>query len=145
MRSSVKTLSILLVILCFASGNPCRADWADKDQYAVDKWTNNRLEKAKSTADETACWDGAYKKWDLELNTEYKSLMALLTPAEQKNLVASEIQWLKYRDAEFKLIDDVYAHTSGSMFAPAQAASRVRILRDRVILLKHYIKLIQGL
>jgi uncharacterized protein YecT (DUF1311 family) len=134
-----------MFILSFVSTSPCRADWADKDQYAIDKWTNERLAKAKCTADETQGWDDAYKKWDQELNTEYKRLMALLTPAEQKNLVASEIQWLKYRDAELKLIDVVYAHTSGSMFAPAQAASRVRILRDRVILLKHYVDLIKGL
>jgi uncharacterized protein YecT (DUF1311 family) len=145
MKISVKTLSILMVLLCFLSGNPCRADWADQDQYAIDKWTNDRLKKAKCTADETQCWDEAYKKWDQELNTEYKRLMALLTPEEQKHLVASEIQWLKYRDAELKLIDDVYNHTSGSMFASAQAASHVRILRDRVILLKHYIQLIKGL
>jgi len=145
MRISVKKLLILTLILSFVTGNPCHAYWADKDLYAIDKWTNDRLKKIKCTADETACWDEAYKKWDQELNTEYKRLMALLTPAEQKHLVASEIQWLKYRDAELKLIDDVYEHTSGTMFAPMQAASHVRILRDRVILLKHYIKLIQGL
>jgi uncharacterized protein YecT (DUF1311 family) len=145
MRNSFKTLWLLMVILSFLSGKPCHADWADKDLYAVDKWTNGCLKKAKCTADETQCWDEAYKKWDQELNTEYKRLTALLTPAEQKHLVTSEIQWLKYRDAELKLIDDVYEHTSGSMFAPAQAASRVRILRDRVILLKHYIELIKGL
>ena len=145
MKISVKKILLLAVILSFVSGIPCHADWADKDQYAIDKWTNDRLEKANCTADETACWDEVYKKWDQELNTEYKRLTALLTPAEQKHLVTSEIQWLKYRDAELKLIDDVYEHTSGSMFAPAQAASRVRILRDRVILLKHYIDLVKGL
>ena len=124
---------------------PSGADWADKGQWALDKDTDACLKKNDSTGGTSACWEEASKKWDLEMSSQLNKLMAVLTPAEQKHLQASQLEWVKYRKAELQLIDDVYTHTSGSMFAPMQAASRVRIVRDRVLYLKHYRDLVQGL
>lgn len=69
----------------------------------------------------------------------------LAQAGRKKNLQTCQAQWLKFRDQENTLIDDVYAHTSGSMFAPMQSASKVRITRDRAILLEHYGNLVNGL
>jgi uncharacterized protein YecT (DUF1311 family) len=136
--------ALLLTLVMLAASQPCDADWVDHDQYPIDKSTKKCLENARGTGGEVACWEEAYKKWDHELNVQYKALMDLLAPAEKKHLQASELEWMKFRDAELKLIDDVYTHTSGSMYAPSQVASRVRIVRDRAVLLKHYCDLING-
>lgn len=144
-RPTVRYLFVAFLALIFTMlSQPCKADWVDHDQYPIDKWTKNCLEKNGSTGGEIACWEEAYKKWDQELSKHYKALMSLLDPNEKKHLQSSELEWIKWRDQELKLIDDVYTHTSGSMYAPSQAASRVRIVRDRAVLLKHYCDIING-
>jgi uncharacterized protein YecT (DUF1311 family) len=143
----MKYVAALIAVstLCLIGAKPCTADWADKDKYAIDKWTNQCLAKDSSTGGEAACWEEANRKWDHEMVLQENKLMALLKPAEKKDLQASQLQWAKFHAAELKLIDDVYTHTSGSMFAPMQAASRVRVVRERVILLNHYRDLVNGL
>jgi uncharacterized protein YecT (DUF1311 family) len=134
----------VLALMVMASTQPCKADWADHDKYPTDKETNKCLDQNPSTGGQCGCWDEAYKKWDEDLNRQYRALVGRLAPAEKKQLQEAEVEWMKFRDQELKLIDDVYAHTSGSMYAPAQAASKVRIVRDRAILLKHYCDLVNG-
>lgn len=111
-------------------------------EHPIDKWTAKASAAAKSTADEVACQDQAFHKWDVELNSQYKKLLAQLTPAERKNLQLAQLAWIKFRDQEFKLIDTLYEKKSGSMFAPMQVASRARIVRDRALLLQHYNELL---
>lgn len=138
-------LPIMPIVFAIAVSQPCHADWVDKDQYPIDKETNKLLDTNASTGEQSAAWDAAYKKWDADMNVQYKKLSAMLKPEERKTLQTSQLQWLKWRDAELKVIDAVYAHTSGSMFAPMNAASNVRIVRDRAVLLRHYISLVKGL
>ena len=141
---SIKPL-VLVAMSVFLNCNPVLADWADQDKYPIDKWTKQCVDKNPSTGGEGDCWEQAYKKWDMEMNKQYKRLIGVLKPSEQKNLQAGQLQWQKFRDLENKVIDDVYTHTSGSMFAPMQAASKVRVTRDRAILLEHYCDLVNGL
>lgn len=131
------TLALAIAAVLLTGG----AIAADK-VHPIDKWTADCENKSKSTADSIDCHDQAYKKWDAELNAQYKKLMAQLKPAEKKNLQAAQLQWIKFRDAELKMIDDLYSHKEGSMYAPMQAASRARIIRERAILLQHYLELL---
>ncbi|MEW6732530.1 MAG: lysozyme inhibitor LprI family protein [Acidobacteriota bacterium] len=50
-----------------------------------------------------------------QLNKVYSELSNSLTPEESRALKAAQLEWLKYRDAEFKLIDQLYSYKKGSM------------------------------
>jgi uncharacterized protein YecT (DUF1311 family) len=138
----LKKSLLALLVLCTAAAVNYDASAAEK-VHPIDKWTAQCEKNSKSTADSVDCHEQAYKKWDAELNKQYKLLSAELTPAERKNLQATQLQWIKFRDQELKLIDDMYNnHKEGSMYAPMQAASRARIVRERALLLQHYLELL---
>lgn len=133
--------AVLLLGCCVTVG----AAWAAEKVHPIDKWTEQAAGKANSTGDEIAVQEQALKKWDAEMNKQYNKLMSELKPAEKTNLRAAQQQWLKFRDAEVKLIDNIYSHKEGSMYAPMQAASRARITRERAILLGHYCEILNDI
>ena len=49
-----------------------------------------------------------------------------------------------YRDAEFKLIDEMYKTKDGTMYIPMRAADRLEIIKTRALRLQAYRDL-QGL
>ncbi|MFX5994756.1 lysozyme inhibitor LprI family protein, partial [Acinetobacter baumannii] len=79
-------LPIMPIVFAIAVSQPCHADWVDKDQYPIDKETNKLLDTNASTGEQSAAWDAAYKKWDADMNVQYKKLSAMLKPEERKTL-----------------------------------------------------------
>lgn len=116
-------LSLLLLPSAFAKTEDIQARIEKKEQKAIDK--------DGSTAGMTDAAEQAYKDWDKELNRFYNALMSQLEAPEAAALKASQIQWLKFRDAEFKQIDKLYGTMDGTMYYPMRVESRVRIVRDR--------------
>ena len=76
---------------------------------------------------------------DKELNTIYRSLKSKLSKERQQELKASQLNWIKFRDAEFKLINNNWDRTSfGSSFAVSRGEYSSTIIRNRLIQLFHY-------
>lgn len=86
----------------------------------------------------TNCTNGASARWDKELNNIYTDLVPLLSPDEQNALRAAQRQWMLYRDAEFKLIDEMYKTKDGTMYIPMRAADRLEIVKARALQLQSY-------
>ena len=61
------------------------------------------------------CTDKAYAAWDKELNKNYVELMQTLKPGQKEALRLAELEWIKYRDLDFKLIDSIYDTMQGTM------------------------------
>jgi uncharacterized protein YecT (DUF1311 family) len=115
----------------------------DEEKHPIDKALESCLDKNSSTAGMVECMDRAYKQWDGELNRVYAELMKRLDAAEKAKLKEAQLQWLKFRDSEFKVIDGIYSKMDGTMYIPMHVDSRALIVRNRALELKSYLSLLE--
>jgi uncharacterized protein YecT (DUF1311 family) len=108
----------------------------------IDETSDRCQSKAANTHEEIHCMDVAFTAWDNELNRVYKLLAGRLNGSERETLKASQLAWIRQRDLEFSLINAIYAKLEGTMYLSAQTASKVRIVKERTLLLQHYLELI---
>ncbi len=108
--------------------------------YPVDEFLDQCLTQSNhgSTAGQIECTDQAKQRWDDEMNQGYRRLADHLTPKTQASLRDAQRRWLQYRDADQLLVDAVYELTKGTMYAPMQAYSHLRPIRERSLVLKSY-------
>jgi uncharacterized protein YecT (DUF1311 family) len=108
--------------------------------YPLDEFLDQCLDQPNrgSTAGQVECTNQAAERWDEEMNQDYQVFAHRLTPKGQTLLQNAQRSWLRYRDADQALIDAVYETTKGTMYAPMQAYSRLRLVRERSLLLKSY-------
>lgn len=139
MRKTI--LTAVLLTLVFQAGHTASAGI----QKEIEKRQSDCVEKDPSTAGMTRCSEAAYEEWDRELNNSYKRLLKAI-PEEEGKAKVKEAQraWLKFRDQEFKCIDAVYAGMEGTMYIPMHAESRLRVVRERALLLGHYAELAES-
>lgn len=80
------------------------------------------------------CSSAELAVWDKALNANYKSLMAMLNQQQQKALIAAQLLWIKYRDANcaFALDPDggQMARLSGNSCFLRMTAERALELKD---------------
>jgi len=76
------------------------------------------------------------------MNKAYNKLLNLLGPTKSQALRESQRAWIMFRDQEFRAIDDIYSLLQGTMYVPAQEYSRLRLVKERTLLLRHYVSLI---
>lgn len=94
--------------------------------------------RSKSTSDSVKCANQAQVSWDVELNKAYKELKQNLTPGQDKALVDAERQWMKFRDAEFSSIDQIYnGQGQGSMTRPWASYARMDVVKQRAVELQN--------
>jgi len=108
--------------------------------YPLDEFLDRCLEQSNhgSTASQVECTNQASQRWDDEMNQDYRRLADHLGLKTQGLLRDAQRRWLQYRDADQLLIDAVYELTKGTMFAPMQAYSHLRLARERSLMLKSY-------
>jgi hypothetical protein len=82
--------------------------------------------------------------WDAEMNKAYNKLLHLLGPTKGQAVRESQRAWILFRDQEFHAIDDIYSLLQGTVYAPAQEYSRLRLTKERTLLLRHYVSLIKA-
>lgn len=69
----------------------------------------------------------------------YNILKSKLSSERQKELEISQINWIKFRDAEFKLINNNWDRPSfGSSFAVSRGDYSSTIIKNRLMQLFHY-------
>jgi uncharacterized protein YecT (DUF1311 family) len=108
--------------------------------YPIDEFLDRCLAEPKhgSTAGHVECTNQARQRWNDEMNQDYRRLADRLGLKAQALLRDAQRRWLQYRDADQLLIDAVYELTHGTMFAPMQAYSHLRLVRERSLMLKSY-------
>jgi uncharacterized protein YecT (DUF1311 family) len=108
--------------------------------YPLDEFLDHCLAQSNhgSTAGQVECTNQAKQRWDDEMNQDYRRLADHLTSKSQTSLRDAQRRWLQYRDADDLLIDAVYELTKGTMYAPMQAYSHLRLVRERSLMLKSY-------
>ncbi|MEP6705874.1 MAG: lysozyme inhibitor LprI family protein [Pyrinomonadaceae bacterium] len=124
---------LLLPLILFAQ---------ETSTHPIDKALDACTDKDGSTAGTIRCTDKAYAAWDRELNQNYVQLMRQLKPAQKVVLKTAQLDWLKYRDSEFKVIDSIYDTLQGTMYIPMRIAERLEVVKRRAVALAGYIDLL---
>jgi len=108
-----------------------------QDKHPIDKAEDVCISKNSTTAGMVNCSNEARKKWDAEMNKYYKLLMGVLDKKGQDKLRESQLAWLKFRDAEFESIENMY-HQMATMYIPIRSGDRMDIVKQRALQLKSY-------
>jgi len=131
---------LLLSCLCFSligySQEPAEKNPID---IALDKC----MDKNPSTQGMVGCLNDAYKKWDAELNKNYKALSLKLNLNQKTALLAAQRKWIEYRDLEFKALVSVYETMDGTMYQPMIVNDRLEVVKKRALDLKSYLDLLE--
>jgi uncharacterized protein YecT (DUF1311 family) len=113
----------------------------EQTQHPIDKALEACIDKNGSTAGMVECTDKAYAAWDKELNKNYSELMRTLKPAQKEALKSTELEWIKYRDVNFKFIDSIYDTMQGTMYIPMRIDARMEVIKKRALELKGFLDL----
>lgn len=111
------------------------------ESHPIDVSLDNCMDKNPSTQGMIGCLDEAYKKWDAELNKNYKALNLQLNATQKAALLASQRKWIEYRDLEFKTQAAIYQTMEGTMYLPMAVNERLEIVKKRALTLKSYLEL----
>jgi uncharacterized protein YecT (DUF1311 family) len=138
LRVALLTL-VLFSNLAFAIDNPDAPDLVAEFELrekpliaAIQKPTN-------TTTDFSIAYANYQEFLDKELNKVYKTLRKDLPADKQKQLKASQVSWLKYRDLEFAFIDSTWNNIDfGSSSAISRGEYRASLIRNRLVQLMHY-------
>lgn len=132
-RYSLLLLSLLLPSIVSAQ---------ETRKHPIDEALEICTEKDPSTAGMVRCTDIGYKKWDQELNKNYRTLMSKLKPAGKQLLKSAQLSWVTYRDAEFKLIDSIYDDIQGTMYISMRIDEKMQIVKQRALALASHVDML---
>ena len=143
----MKRIAISLILLfalntlCFALDNPDSPDYVGDFKKKIAPIEKYLSQEAKTTLDIDQGYVKLEKALDQELNAAYKLLISKLDPKEKESMKYSQIQWLKFRDAEFKWIVENWDNKKfGSSSAISRGHYRTTIIKERVLHLLNYLK-----
>ena len=136
MKKTILMLAMIFSLAALGYGQ-------EKPQHRIDKALDACIDKDSSTAGMVECIGKAYTQWDAELNKVYNELMKQLDATGKASLKSAQLQWLKFRDSEFKLIDAVYSNLQGTMYIPMHADSRMQIIKNRAQELQSHLSILK--
>lgn len=137
MRSST------LLLFAFFAIPFCVFSQEEPEKHPIDIALDNCMDKNPSTQGMVGCLDAAYKKWDAELNKNYKALSGKMDVPQKAALLAAQRKWIEYRDLEFKAQTSVYVTLQGTMYQPMAISDRVEVVKKRALDLKGYLDLLE--
>ncbi len=134
----IKLFMALLSVFLFAALSAAQAP----TKHPIDKVLEACIDKNGSTAGMVECTDKAFAAWDKEMNKNYGALMLALKPKQKEALRTAQLEWIKYRDLEFRFIDSVFDTLDGTMYIPMRISSRMETIKKRALELKDYLNLV---
>jgi uncharacterized protein YecT (DUF1311 family) len=138
MRSAAPVRVLLALLVAGLLPMAGHAEAEPVKQHPIDRQFDACVERDYSTAGMANCAYAAQEAWDKELNTRYAALLAALPAPEAEALRASQRRWLAYRDAEYGLIDEVFARLEGTMWIPVRVSHRSSLTEQRADDLQAY-------
>ncbi len=122
-----------------AIDNPDAPDYIGEFQAREQQY----LKEIDNPNNTTLGFSGAYEEYqnflDRELNIAYKLIKSKLSAARQAELKRSQRNWIKFRDAEFELINNNWTQENfGSSSGLSRGNYRTTIIKNRVLQLLFY-------
>jgi len=135
------------VLLATLIGGACALDNPDAPDLIAEFQQREQVYLAaidnpkNSTRDFLIAYDDYLLFLDKELHKASEVMMLTLPEARKLELMASQQNWIKYRDTEFKLIENTWTRTDfGSSSGISRGDFRTSIVKDRIMQLLHYAK-----
>lgn len=134
------------LLLCYsfsthAIDNPDAPDHAGDFLNRAQAYERDIQQTTHTTQDYLTAY-AAYENFlDQELNAAYRQLMTHLSGETQYALKNSQLKWLGYRDKEFDFIARNWTTEKfGSSAVISRGDYRTQLIKDRVMLLLHYLR-----
>ena len=143
MKMRFAVLIFVFTCLSYALANASGKGAQEQAPHPIDKALEACIDKNGSTAGMVECTDKAYAAWDKELNKNYGELMRTVKPSQKEALRLAQLEWIKYRDLDFKLIDTLYDTMQGTMYIPMRIDARMELVKKRALELKGFLDLIR--
>ena len=139
--------ALLLSYLIIAGQAGLALDNPDMPDYVAEFRARSQVHESRISQEARTTQDfvdayAAYEGFlDDELNSAYRSLVDRLDAKMLPKLIQSQQSWLQYRDSEFEFIRTNWRTDNfGSSAVISRGAYRTTLIKDRVILLLHYLK-----
>ena len=149
-KLNIKTMSVwvqsILLVVASLINPACAIDNPDAPNYIGDLELREQVyltaidKPGNGSRDYLIAYDDYQNFLDKELNQAYNLLKEKLPEARKQELKASQRQWIKYRDAEFELINNNWTRESfGSSSGISRGSYRCKVIKNRVLQLLHYV------
>jgi len=142
-KDLLKKNIIICIILFFVIASNLFAGEKNKQQYPIDVFLEKCVESDFSTSGMTNCALKAIEMWDKEMNKTYKELMKKLPEKQRAFLKQSQIQWIKFRDAESDFTSKYYSGFEGTMWQNILVGEKVNIVKERALRLQIYLSYLE--
>lgn len=140
----MKNILIILILSSFVLlglDNPDSPDYVADFEKRIKPFENYISEKASTTLDFIQGYKKLETELDKELNSAYKLIQSKLNGNNKELLKKSQIQWIKFRDAEFLWLSTNFTKEKfGSSVYITIGSFRTQIIKDRVKELLWYTK-----
>lgn len=138
------TLVVLLLgysLFAHAIDNPDAPDYISDFLNRAQAHERDIQQTAHTTQGYLAAYEAYENFLDQELNAAYNQLMAYLSGETQHALKNSQLKWLNYRDREFDFVARNWTTEKfGSSAVISRGDYRTKLIKDRVMLLLHYLR-----
>jgi len=106
--------------------------------HPIDREVNELLDKQMDTHGQIQALGRGIELWDAELNRVYKELVKAYGNNEKAKakLKAAQLAWIKFRDAEYDHLFEMYQLKDGTMYRIFQTSDRMEIIKARALELK---------
>lgn len=127
----MKKILILIMIMYLATNTANAMNEIDRDEL---KCINN----TSSYKEMMTCTNKARTQWEAEIQKYYLMLTSELPEKHLKNLISSQNRWEKYKDTEFKMIDELLKKKITIEGKNIACGLKKDIVKNRAIYLKDY-------
>jgi uncharacterized protein YecT (DUF1311 family) len=135
----MKKIIMLLMFILLLSPHSALA----QEKHPIDKFEEEEIAKDSTTSGMNIATAKAMEKWDTEMNKYYKLLMSILDKDSKAILKSAQIEWIKFRDLEFRNIANIFGKIQGTMYTTMHVASKNEIVKRRALDLKEYYELLK--
>ena len=112
----------------------------EAEKHPIDIALEEKIDADSSTFGMMDAYEWAASEWDKLLNENYSALMKNLDKEDRERLRASQREWIKYRDLEFRFNENFWAGFDGSMYRIFPLAYQSNFVRERALKLGHYLE-----
>ncbi|MGL6130538.1 MAG: lysozyme inhibitor LprI family protein, partial [Fusobacteriaceae bacterium] len=132
MNSKIKFFQMLIFFIFLSTVSMGRIVEDYEGELQKLKWMSEKMkDKDHSTRGMIIAEERRYEGLDKLLNRYYKDLMETLDPEQKIALRDSQREWIKFRDKEIKLAEEIYYKKQGTVWALYPGMIAVELMENR--------------
>ena len=139
-KINVFLLALGLFFCLFSTMTKSVSAYEEVEKHPIDITLEKKIDTDPSTAGQVEAYEWAIEAWDKLLNEKYNALTKKLDKEDQERLSASQREWLKYRDLEFRFNSEYWGTFQGSMYISFPLAYQSNFVRERALRLGFYLE-----